>query len=246
MDTELIQLLLPMTIISLACVVQGITGFGAGLVSMSLLPLIWTIPQAVGILSPIGVILTIMLSYKLRSHVQFDKIKPMFFALPFGILLGLWLLIHWPNTWMKAILGFILVVYVLSSKRLTHTKMSEHPVPAACAGFLGGVFSSAVGAAGPPILIYATALGWERDHFRANIQVFFMGSAISTFIGLISQGLINADTLPISALCVPGMVVGGLVGNRLASHLPQEKFRQLVMMGLLAMGVLYLGQWLLS
>ena len=246
MDTELLHLILPILIISIACMIQGITGFGAGLVSMSLLPLIWTIPKAVGTLSPIGVILTIMLSYKLRAHIQFDKIKAMFIAMPFGIVLGLWLLTNWPNTWMKAILGLILVVYVLSSKRLTHTKMSGHPVPAACAGFLGGVFSSAVGAAGPPILIYATALGWERDHFRANIQVFFMGSAISTFIGLTSQGLINAETLPISAICVPGMVIGGLIGNCLASYLPQEKFRQIVMLGLLVMGILYLGQWLLS
>lgn len=246
MDTELIQLILPMLIISIACMIQGITGFGAGLVSMSLLPLIWSIPQAVGTLSPIGVILTIMLSYKLRDHVQFAKIKSMFFAMPFGILLGLWLLTNWPNTWMKAILGFILVIYVLSSSRLSHAKMSPHPIPAACAGFLGGVFSSAIGAAGPPILIYATAQGWERDHFRANIQVFFMGSAISTFLGLLSQGLINAETLPISALCVPGMIIGGLIGNRLASHLPQEQFRKIVMIGLLIMGIIYLGQWLLS
>ena len=246
MDPELTQLLLPMLIISVACMVQGITGFGAGLVSMSLLPLIWSIPQAVGTLSPIGVILTIMLSYKLRSHIQFAKIKSMFIAMPFGILLGLWLLTNWPNTWMKAILGFILVVYVLSSGRLAHAKMSTHPAPAACAGFLGGVFSSAIGAAGPPVLIYATAQGWERDHFRANIQVFFMGSAISTFLGLLSQGLINAETLPVSALCVPGMVMGGLIGNRLASHLPQEKFRKIVMVGLLGMGIVYLGQWALS
>ena len=246
MEADIVQLLLPITIISFACMIQGITGFGAGLVSMSLLPLIWTIPQAVGILSPIGVILTIMLTYKLRAHVQLPKVKYMFFSLPFGTLVGLWLLTNWPNTWMKAILGLILVVYVVSAGRSSLGQNVENPALAATAGFFGGVFSSAVGAAGPPILIYATAAGWERDHFRANIQVFFMFSAIATFIGLLNEGLIHGESLPISALCVPGMIFGGLLGNRLARHLPQEKFRQLVMLGLLVMGVLYLTQWLLS
>ena len=131
----------------------------------------------------------------------------MFFSLPFGTLVGLWLLTNWPNTWMKAILGLILVVYVVSAGRSSLGQNVENPALAATAGFFGGVFSSAVGAAGPPILIYATAAGWERDHFRANIQVFFMFSAIATFIGLLNQGLIHDESL-LSALCVPGMILG--------------------------------------
>ena len=167
-----------------------------------------------------------MLTYKLRTYVQLAKVKYMFFTLPFGTLAGLWLLTNWPNTWMKAILGLILVVYVLSANRLTLGQGVEHPGLAATAGFFGGVFSSAVGAAGPPILIYATAAGWSAI-ISVPISRYFSCAAPSQPEGLLHQGPIHEQSLPVSALCVPGMVLGGLLGNRLVRHLPQENFHSL-------------------
>ena len=246
MELDFIQLVIPFLIVSFAAAVQGVTGFGSGLVSMALLPLLWNISHAVGVLSPMGVILTIMLTYKLRAHIQFNEIKYLLLPMPVGILGGIWVLEHWPNTWMKAFLGIILIVYVSSATKFGRMQWAKHPVPAAFAGLLGGIFGAAFSAAGPPILIYASLVGWERDQFRANIQVFFMSTAILGCLGLIKIGLINEQTLPITAICLPGILAGGLLGNHLATKLPQEKFRSLVMAGLFAMGILYLAQWLLS
>lgn len=245
MELDFAQLVIPFIIVSFAATVQGVTGFGSGLVSMALLPLIWSIPQAVGVLSPMGVILTIMLTYKLRSHIQFQEIKYLLLPMPFGILGGMWVLEHWPNSWMKAFLGTILIIYVLSAAKLGQVSWAKHPLPATSAGLLGGICGAAFSAAGPPILIYASLVGWERDQFRANIQVFFMSTAILGCLGLINLGLINAQTLPTTAVCLPGILVGGLIGNHLASRLPQEKFRKIVMAGLFIMGVLYLTQWII-
>lgn len=246
MELDFIQLVIPFVIVSFAATVQGITGFGSGLVSMALLPLVWSIPEAVGVLSPMGVILTIVLTYKLREHIQFQEIKYLLLPMPAGILGGMWVLEHWPNSWMKAFLGTILIVYVLSASKLGHAQWAKHPAPAACAGLLGGVCGAAFSAAGPPILIYASLVGWERDQFRANIQVFFMSTAILGCLGLIKLGLINEQTLPTTAVCMPGILAGGLFGNHLATRLPQERFRKLVMAGLLVMGTLYLLQWLIN
>ena len=245
MELDFIQLVIPFVIVSFASTVQGITGFGSGLVSMALLPLLWSIPHAVGVLSPMGVILTIMLTYKLRDHIQFQEIKHLLLPMPLGILGGMWVLEHWPNSWMKAFLGGILIVYVLSASKLGQVQWAKHPAPAACAGLLGGVCGAAFSAAGPPILIYASLVGWQRDQFRANIQVFFMSTAILGCLGLINLGLINDQTLPTTAVCLPGILAGGLLGNRLATRLPQEEFRKLVMAGLLVMGAIYLVQWMI-
>jgi len=230
----------------LASVIQGITGFGSGLVSMALLPLIWSIPHAVGVLSPIGVILTIMLTYKLRSHIQLKEVTPLLLPMPIGVLGGVWILEHWPNIWMKAFLGTILIIYVSASGRLGRAKLSPHPLAAGLAGLIGGVCGGAFSASGPPVLIYATAVGWSRDKFRANLQVFFMSTAILGLFGFINLGLITRETLPITASCLPGVLLGGLFGNHLATRLPQEKFRKIVMLGLVTMGSLYVLQWILS
>ena len=244
MEADIVQLLLPITIISFACMIQGITGFGAGLVSMSLLPLIWTIPQAVGILSPIGVILTIMLTYKLRAHVQLPKVKYMFFSLPFGTLVGLWLLTNWPNTWMKAILGLILVVYVVSAGRSSPVrtlKILFSPPPRVS----GGSLQLSGWRSRSPYLDLCDRRRMGARSLSSQYSGVFAFSAIATFIGLLNKAYSRREPPHFCSLCA-GNDFWGLLGNRLARHLPQEKFRQLVMLGLLVMGVLYLTQWLLS
>jgi uncharacterized membrane protein YfcA len=73
-----------------------------------------------------------------------------------------------------------------------------------------------------------------------------MSTAILGLFGFINLGLITRETLPITAACLPGVLLGGLFGNHLATRLPQEKFRKIVMLGLMAMGSLYVLQWILS
>ena len=143
------------------------------------------------------------------------------------------------------ILGFALFELVPAFQRV-EVPRKFIPLGGALSGFFGGLCGGAFSASGPPVLIYATAAGWARDHFRANLQVFFMSTAILGFIGFIKIGLVNRETLPITITCLPGVVLGGLLGDRLATRLPQESFRSLVTYCLLAMGFIYVFQWALN
>ena len=240
MDAETLHLLCAIVIITLGACVQGILGFGLGLLTMSLLPLFWGIPHAVGTLSPLGVILTLSLTYRLRGHINWSDIKWSLIPMPFGVMLGIGILSHWPNEIIKALLGVLLIAYVLYSLKTPGTQSLEaRPLLANTAGFFSGICSGAFGTSGPPILVYANTMNWPRDKFRANLQGFFVTTATLSFVAQVNAGLVNEKTLPKTIAIVPGLLVGAMVGNKLATRIPQALFRRIILVVLTIMGFLY-------
>ena len=136
------------------------------------------------------------------------------------------------------------MVFVGYSLRKSSVPHNVHPSFGMVAGFIGGATGAAFGSAGPPALIYASAVGWERDRFRANLQLFFSFTCVLAFLGLVKVEIVNPTTLSHTAILVPGVVVGVLLGNKLSQKLPADLFRNLVLGGLSVMGLAYIGQWM--
>jgi uncharacterized membrane protein YfcA len=243
MDQWLMNWVLPGLIVVGASMVQGIIGFGAGLVSMALLPLLWEVSYAVGVLSPVGALLILSLTIQLREHLELKEAAPLLLAMPFGVVLGLWGLTQWPDELMKALLGTLLLVYALCSGVFRSRSFKVPPVLGALAGFLGGICGAAFNAAAPPVLIYASAMGWEKDRFRANLQMYFMMTICVSLMGLLHMGVVGRHTLLHSAVFLPGVIAGGWVGNRLASRINPVAFKRVVTLALSGMGLAYLYQW---
>ena len=64
-----------LTIIALiAGIVQGVTGFGAGIVMMMVLPMFYALPQSAGISGAISIILCATMVYTYREHIDLKKI----------------------------------------------------------------------------------------------------------------------------------------------------------------------------
>ncbi len=244
MEDWLIQWGFPFFVAFLGALVHGVLGFGSGLVCMALLPLLWDISYTVGVLSPLASVLSILLTFKLKEHIRLDEARPLLLATPFGVITGLWMLQSWPDSLMKALLGALLLFFVGNSLLQSSTHRTVHPSFGAIAGFLGGATGAAFGVSGPPVLIYATAAGWERDRFRANLQIFFSLTCILAFFGLLKTGIVNPTTLPHSLILGPAALIGVLTGNRIAQNVPSDLFHRLVLGALAIMGLAYVGQWI--
>ena len=67
----------PMIIVAciafLGGIVQGVTGFGAGIVMMMVLPVFFLIPQAAGISTTIGLMLNSLMAYRYRKSINLKK-----------------------------------------------------------------------------------------------------------------------------------------------------------------------------
>ena len=101
------------------------------------------------------------------------------------------------------------------------------------AGFSGGL----AGVWGPPILMYLIALDTPKvKQVRAQGVSFVMGSVILTGAHLRS-GVLNSETLPLSALLIIPAFIGMALGLSLQDRLKQSTFRRLTLIVLCLAGL---------
>lgn len=101
------------------------------------------------------------------------------------------------------------------------------------AGLLGGAYNTS----GPPLILYGDARGWEPAEFRGNLQSLFLLNDALVITGHLVAGNVTPVVLYGYLLALPGLGLGFLLGGRLARRLPPERFRLLVQVLLLVLGV---------
>ena len=237
----MVEFVLPALIFFAVAFVQGLAGFGAGLVSMALLPLIWELHTAVAVAAVFNLVIYGSMAWHLRRHIELSEVAPMMAAALLGVPLGIWFLHNLEVTLVTAALGLILVLYSLWSLRArTSFALAPTPALAALTGFAGGTLAGAVNVTGPPVLVYGTLRNWQRDPFRANLQCFFALTGSLSVIGFAATGLITTETLQRNGQFAAALVVGSILGHKLCQRIDQQRFRRGVLLGLFAIGVYYL------
>ena len=222
MGTE--PLLLAMAVTFTASCLQGIAGFGAGLISMGALASIWPVPFATAVMLPLGVILNLSLMIQRRQIVELRSIKWIFIGLPFGVILGVLLLESVSDRFLKQLLGMALGISAVNTMISNHKHLTHGRFLAWLTGTCAGLTGATLSASGPPILIYANLLGWNRDLYRAQLSVLFLTCSSLALIGLSIRGQVNLTTLIISLSLTPTVLIGSIVGAKLGSLLPQRVF----------------------
>ena len=93
-------------------------------------------------------------------------------------------------------------------------------------GIIGGLYGGISGIWGPPLIVYLLSVGAPKDEqMRVQGVVFLMGAVVLTFAHL-GSGVLNAQTLPLSAVLVVPGVVGMVVGLRVHDRLDVAQFRR--------------------
>jgi uncharacterized membrane protein YfcA len=157
----------------------GITGFGAGLVTIPLATHLVTLQFALALfaLTDLACALSVGLENPRRARrAEWTRLVPMIIA---GTALGVTLLVNLPRATGMLLLGaFVLsyAVYALIPHGARRT-ISHHW--AWLAGLAGGITSTLFGAGGPPYAIYLSQRGLGKEELRAT-----MGFATITSISL--------------------------------------------------------------
>lgn len=93
-------------------------------------------------------------------------------------------------------------------------------------GIIGGLFGGISGIWGPPLIVYLLSIGAPKDEqMRVQGVVFFMGSAVLLFSHL-QSGILNAQTLPLSAILVVPAIAGMWLGSLAHDRLDIAQFRR--------------------
>lgn len=241
---EHLPLLLALLLV--ASFTQGATGFGFGLVVMSVLPHVLDVREAVPLVSVFGLVLTIVMLWRYRSYVEPRRFLPVLAGVAVGTPLGALYLRSIDARVVTGTLGAFLVVYAMAS--LLAERRRQGVVPGVrigrrwgpLAGLLGGLLGGAFNTGGPPLIVYATARGWDAGAFKANLQVLFLFNTVTQLVLFASWGMLTPEILRLDLIGLPALLGGLFAGMWASSRLDAVRFRRVVLALLLVFGVVFL------
>ncbi|MFQ5862644.1 MAG: sulfite exporter TauE/SafE family protein [Candidatus Brocadiales bacterium] len=155
---------------------------------------------------------------------------------------GAWLLKYLPSDTLRFVFGIFLVLFVLSSFFSPKVTLNPSNAVAVCGGLTSGFVSGLLGTGGAIRTVFLQIFGLDRDAYIAtNAGLALMADLVRIPVYL-TTGAVNPhreDVMLIPLLIVVAYV-GTLVGRQLAQRIPQDRFRQVVLVGLFFAGLSFI------
>lgn len=225
----------------LAGIIKGATGLGYASCALPFLVLAIGLKPAMAlVLAPaiatnISLVLT---TGHLRETIE--KFHRMYLAMVPGIGIGLLLLLWVDQSVATKVLGAVILCYVVLGLARPAFALAERlrrplQVPA---GFFNGVFTGLTGSQVVPLLPYVMALQLDANR---TVQAINMGVIVSTAVlslGLFFAGILTMQLAGGSLAAIVPALIGTSIGVRLRQVISVARFRQVVLVTLLAIGLL--------
>jgi uncharacterized protein len=220
--------------------VQGLSGFGFGLVSMSLMPLFMGVRQA-AVISTVFSLLATFMTFA-RHYREYDWRHGTLFlvSVSVGVPLGVYFLERGSERLLVRLLGGLMLSYA-AREFLLPTRKQEFPagwtVPL---GLFSGAMSGAFNLGGVPSAAYAYAHPWSRGQIMAFLQVMITLSCGLRMIFYHQTGLLaGIPWLPAAVLAVPcGLAIWA--GHLALQRIDARRMRQGIFVFIAVSGFYYL------
>lgn len=224
----------------LAGFVQGLAGFGFGLVSLA----VWSWVMAPELAVPVvvfGSLLGQLLAVgSLRQGFSWRRVRPFLLGGVLGLPTGLWLLNIMNPLLFKFGVGLLLTVYCTAMLWIAHIPRVTHGGRLAdgLIGWVGGTMSGFGGLPGAVPTLWCTLRGWPKDQQRTVFQAFNLFMHMLTLTAFAFHGMITQEVLSLFALVAPAMLIPSIVGIRLYRRFSDSSFKGLVLSLLAVSGVM--------
>jgi len=229
-------------IMVIAQAVYVLFGFGAGLIAVGTLALIFPqIQDVVVMLLLVNLPAELYVVITSRRHILWRSVLKIFAGIAAGIPLGTVILKYGEPTFILVLLGVFLIA--VGSAFLFVPQQRAKPWPTWSEpglGLISGMLTGLFGTGGPPLIIYYQLKGKTKAAFRGHLMAIFF---LMTFVRLPSYAVGGLITLPriwSSLALLPAVVLGAWLGNRIHLSLTEDTFRRLVSIVLMLIGMVLL------
>lgn len=233
-------LLLPLlAIVSAAYAVQTSTGFGAGVVTLTLGASLLSVQELIALLVPLSLTQTIWVAWRERASIDhtwlFSWVLPVMGG---AMLVAFWALSGLGDERLKPAFGVMVLVLALWELRRLSAAATPLPLPGAtqgkgrvwtvlgllAAGVVHGVY-----ACGGPMLVYVTGRrGLEKPAFRSTLTAVWAILGAVLLVQLALADRVNGTSLAGSALLLPSVPLGVWAGEHIFARVNERRFRALV------------------
>ncbi|NCT95998.1 MAG: sulfite exporter TauE/SafE family protein [Comamonadaceae bacterium] len=224
------ELVYPAAVVLLGYVVLGITGFGSALIVVPLLAWRWPLPEVVALTLLMDVPASLLHSGLNLRQVDFGELRRLLPGMAAGTLAGLWLSGVLDARWPLLALG--LYVATVGINALRPRLAAPRPLAAPWAhgmGFGIGLVEMLFGTAGPLAVAWLSRRLRDVHALRASTPVIIVAGAATVLLGMAWVGRLSSGALWWRWAGLIGLaLLGVLMGNRLARHVPAPRLRQLI------------------
>lgn len=228
--------------IALACIIviagllQGLTGFGFGLIALPLLGFFIPLKTVIPLIVLLAIFISLILSIQLRQSIVFKNVGIMFLATLPGIPLGAYFLKHMSVQPLSLALGVIMIAFT-SYQLFVKPRPRALGVPyAMTAGFGCGFLTGCIGAGGPPAIIYTTIQPWSKDIAKANLALYFLLTGTLTSASHAMNGMISNEVLHYWMISLPALVVGIIGGTFAYRHISDHGYKKMALLLVFILG----------
>lgn len=233
-------IVLIVTIVFAAAFVQSLSGFGFAVIIMPLLSLLVGLQVAAPMVALTALTVYSINTVRYRQAIDFKELVRLGIAAALGVPLGMWVLTNMDESVVMRIMGVMLVSYAIYALVRPTTTWVLSRYWAYPAGFLAGCLTGAYNVPGPPVIVYGSLRQWPRDEFRAMLQaIFFVGGALVVLSHVIGQR-VTVEVLTFWVFALPALGLGILVGSRVDRYVDRERFRTIVTVMILVLGLVLL------
>ena len=232
-------LLIFVGMVFLASVINGVSGFGFGIVVLMVFPYTFSYTHAVAMAVMMATMLVCYNAYLYRKHINWTWILPWsllcfvsdFFAVRFLKHLG-------DGPLMLKLLGWcfvLMAIYLLWGQKIIKVRASytSMSVLAILSGLIQGVF----GVGGPLMAAFFLVVCRSKEEYIGTLQM----ASVTTFgIDLIMRmlnGMIDATVLSYSALGIVFILAGLFVAKKLVRHMSAQLLKNIVCVLMLFSGI---------
>lgn len=212
----------------MAGLLQGMVGFGAGIVLMIYLPTVYTVTGSAAITGAISIVLSGFMTFQYRHFIQMKKVlKP---TILYMLICTLTIMISsYINAfYLKKALGVFLVILAGYYLLLSKGKQEINKGFACFCIVLSAICDGFFGIGGPLMVVYFMAKTKDQKEYLGCIQMFFLINCIYNTGFRIYRGLLVMDYLPIILLGAAGILLGCFIAKKLLRFIDENKIRKIV------------------
>ncbi|MDL2288488.1 sulfite exporter TauE/SafE family protein [Oscillospiraceae bacterium OttesenSCG-928-F05] len=220
-------------------VVQSMTGFGFGIVVMTLMPFFMpSYGLSLAISTVLGVLTSYAIAVQCRKDIEWRLLWVPFITSAVANTLAVWISSTQPDDLLKIILGIFLVLlgiyfqFFSSKIRIKANKRNG-----AIAGVLSGVLSGLFGMGGPPMVVYFLAASDDDKKYMANTQAFFAMTNTITVVNRAVNKQLTMDAVPYIVTGLFLIAIGTFLGRKIRDRIQPGLLRRFVYIMVSAGGV---------
>lgn len=237
----------------LAVLIAGLSksGFGGatGGLSVPLMSLLITTPQAAAIMLPILLLMDALGLMVFRGRGDRANLRIIIPGAMLGIVIGA-LTFHLVDPrWIKGVIGieaFLFGVDRLREARVEGKTCSPDVAKGLFWSSISGFTSFISHAGGPPILQYLLPQGMDRMRMVGTTVIYFSAVNFAKLLPYGVLGLLDLSNLTVALLLLPVAPVGYWIGLKLLKGMPQRPFNLTIAVAMLLTGLKLLADALLA